>query len=195
MAMKRNRTLAFVVLLSAMPIGTLSAPTASAQTPPVYHSLSLRLAFPNWAPMTGKQIEAMFADRDVIVDENYEPAPGIKIDMVFQGGCPPIETFAADGRWQMAMCSRALRIYDGQWSIEPFQGGSQLCVSAVDFLKECRLVWQGPTADQVIMPLADTISSLGPYFNLYRLRPTRTILPPSNEQLSKPTGVSDPLLR
>lgn len=173
-----------LALVIAVPVdGTVPALAASPETADAHHTPPLRLAEPDWRPLSGKQIEAKFADRDVIVDETYEPVPGVKIVMVYAGGCPPIETFAADGRWRMTMCSRSLRVYDGRWSIEPFRSSQQLCVSAIDFPKACRFVWRGANDDQVIMPAIKVDDMFGDYYNLYRVRRTHVILPPSTEQL------------
>jgi len=125
-----------------------SATLAASRTPP------LRLDAPRWAPLTGQQIAALFKGHSLIVDENYEPVPGVKVEIFEVGGCWPRENFFADGRWQRFECQRAARTYDGHWTTEAFRGGERLCVQASDFLKRCRLVWRGKSADQIIMPVA-----------------------------------------
>lgn len=114
----------------------------------------LRLDAPRWQPLTGQQVTALFKGNSLIVDEGYEPVPGVKVEIFEFGGCWPSENFFADGRWQRFECQRAARRYDGQWTTEPFRGGERLCVQASDLPKRCRFVWQGKSADQVIMPVA-----------------------------------------
>ena len=118
------------------------------------HVPPLRLDAPRWLPLTGTQIVALFSDRVLEVEENYEPSPGVKVEMVEVGGCWPQEKFFADGRWQRVECQRGARTFEGHWGTDKFRGGERLCVEAADFPKRCRFVWEGASADRVFMGVA-----------------------------------------
>jgi len=121
---------------------------------PVDRKPPLRLAAPRWPPLTGQQIKVLFGNRTLNMDEGYEPFPGVKVQMVEFGGCWPQERFLADGQWQRSECQRAARTFAGRWHTEPFRGGERLCVEAPGFEKRCRFVWQGDSANRVIMSYA-----------------------------------------
>jgi hypothetical protein len=146
----------------------------SAQPPPALHGLTLRLTAPDWPPLTAEQISAIISDRTVIVENGYEPFPGTKVQYFYKGGCPPYETFYQDGRWEMGMCQRTYRVYQGRWSTEAFRGGERLCVEASDYPKQCRFVWQGSAASQIVMPLSlGRSDEANDVYSPYRLSPRR----------------------
>ena len=100
----------------------------------------VRLTRPNWAFLTGQEIEALFSDTALIIDIEYEVAPGIKPTILLEGGCPPVESFSADGCWTKAVCHRVMRVFEGRWTTESVGGGDRLCVEACDFpLEEGRV--------------------------------------------------------
>lgn len=155
--------------------GPIAAAAQSAQPDPALHALPLRLAAPQWPPLTAQQIRGLVADRMVIVEDGYEPAPGIKLRAFFVGGCPPAETFFPDGRWEMGVCERAYRVFKGFWSTEAFRGGDRLCVEANDRPKACRFVWQGAVADQIVMsqPSRAGADTSNEDYSPYRISPRR----------------------
>lgn len=105
-----------------------------------------------------------------MLDGEYEPFPGVRVNTYYMGGCPPTEIFGHDGRWEKSECQRAVRVYRGHWTVEVFQGGHRLCVEAVDFLKQCRFVWQGASADQLILSApTPSPSGWGDAYNPYRI--------------------------
>lgn len=118
---------------------------ASARIPP------LLLALPHWPPLNEKQITEAISGRIATVNYAYEPYPGVKVSIIHIGGCPPSETFFADGRWRMGVCQRAFRVYEGRWKTEAFRGGQRLCVEATDSPKSCRFVWQGSTTHELFL--------------------------------------------
>lgn len=60
---------------------------------PSDHRAPLRLAQPEWKPLTAQQIREKISDRSVVIDETYETLSGVKLPIIFAGGCPPHETF------------------------------------------------------------------------------------------------------
>jgi len=147
-----------------------AAPLLSAQAVEPTQSLPLRLAEPETKPLTGQQINDLISNHMVEIDDRYEPAAGIRVRVRYTGGCPPTEIFASDGRWQLAQCHLQSRIFKGRWMVEPFRGGHILCVEASDYPKECRFVWQGSSAGQIIMPLGTPAGVIrDTWFNPYRL--------------------------
>jgi len=106
-----------------------------------------------------------------VLDTEYEPYPGVRVDTYYIGGCAPTEVFSHDGRWEINECQRAVRVYRGRWTVEPFQGGYRLCVEATDFAKQCRFVWQGASADRLILSAPESFPSedWGNAYNPYRL--------------------------
>lgn len=173
--MKRTPVLASAIILLLLWDGLAPVRAEPANAEHTFHTLPLRLAQPQWRPLTGQQITALISDRTIVIDTTYEPYPGAKVNAMFRGGCPPYETFFADGRWQMGMCQRAYRVYEGRWITEAFRGGERLCVDAIDRPKECRFVWQGSTADQIVMALATRaeVNELNEDYSPYRLTKSR----------------------
>jgi len=173
--MKHNPVLVSAIILFLLWNGLALAKAEPAVAEHTFHALPLRLAQPPWRPLTGQQIAALISDHTVVVDTTYEPYPGAKVNVMFRGGCPPYETFFADGRWQMGMCQRAYRVYEGRWTTEAFGGGERLCVEAADRPKECRFVWQGSTVDQIVMALATRpeANDLNEDYSPYRLTKSR----------------------
>lgn len=173
--MKRNPVLASAIILFLLWNGPAPARAELGVAEHTFHALPLRWARPQWRPLTGQQITALISDRTVIIDTTYEPYPGTKVNAVFWGGCPPYETFLADGRWQMGMCQRVYRVYKGRWTTEAFRGGERLCVDAIDRPKECRFVWQGSTVDQIVMALATPAEAneLNEDYSPYRVTKSR----------------------
>jgi hypothetical protein len=141
--------LSFALLLAEAP--------ASSKAPSIPANPPFRLLTPNWHPLTGSQIRAAVSGHHLRIDENYKVAPGLKPKAIFAGGCPPPETFYADGRWTTFFCDRAGTGFEGRWSVEPFRGGEHLCVEAPDFPKSCRFVWGSRSPSRLFMPT--TVSS------------------------------------
>jgi hypothetical protein len=142
-----------------------------AATSEAVRATPLRLVRPSWFPLTGQQIRSLFSDRILVLDEDYQPAPGVKLQIDYFGACPPTETFFADGRWQLNECQRARRLFEGHWTTDTFRGGERLCVEALDYPKQCRGVWQGSSTYQIIMaPASPDLQNDDPErFNPYRL--------------------------
>jgi len=130
-----------------------------AQPPPALHGLTLRLTAPDWPPLTAEQLSALISDQTAISEVGL------------WGGCPTQETFYPDGRWEMGMCQRTYRVYQGRWRKEAFRGGERLCVEASDYPKQCRFVWQGSAASQIVMPFS--LGRSDDVFIRYRLSPRR----------------------
>lgn len=130
-----------------------------------------RLAAPQWQPLPGGHIRALFSNSSLLIDESYAPYPGMKVSVTYLGGCPPVETFFEDGRWRLDQCQRGPRTYEGNWAVESHNGRQQLCVAAADRLKECRFVWQGTSSNSVIMEVAlgGDSNTLSAHYNPYRI--------------------------
>lgn len=167
-----NNSLAFCALFVLVVLTN----RASAQQPPLSPSptpkaLPIRLDQPDWRALASSEIKRLFLNRALVVQADYEPAPGISVKVRYFGGCPPREQFSADGRWVMQECQRGQRRYQGHWQTERLKDDDWLCVEADDFPKKCRLVWRGVLRDQVVMspisPSDDPI--LDGFFNPYRL--------------------------
>jgi hypothetical protein len=171
-AMNRNMTLVSAIILFLTCDGLASVAAEPVQVGSVFHAPPLRLAEPKWRPLTGQEIKLLISDHTAVIDERYEPYPGVKVNVIYWGGCPPYETFFADGRWEMGMCQVAYRVYNGRWTTEAFRGRERLCVEASDRPKECRFVWQGANADQIVMPLGTPVqdNQLNRDFSPYRLK-------------------------
>lgn len=135
-------------MLLAAPIANAQSASSVAANP---HSPPLKLDLPRWLPLTAAQIVRAFAGRTLVVDEDFQPYPGVRVVTFRMGGCPPSETFSADGVWTRYECLRGPRTYTGHWTTEKFRGGERLCVQAPDFIKSCRFVWQGSAGDRFIM--------------------------------------------
>jgi len=171
----------FKMLFQTLLLGAVAAsafiPAASGQvsqgrlTPS--HLPPLKLDRPNWLPMTGPQIVEAFAGRMIGVDRRYEPYPGVRVNVVFIGGCPPGESFDRNGGWSKSVCFRALRTYKGKWWTEKFRGGERLCVEASDFPKLCRFVWY-VSSERVIMA-ADSLNHDEPQDDPITFSPYRWI--------------------
>lgn len=170
--MNHNRAVAWAIALSFVCGGQMSVAAEPALTGPIFHSPPLRLAEPRWLPLTGQEIKSLISDHTIVIDEGYEPYPGTGVVVSYVGACPPYETFSADGRWQMGRCERAYRVFNGRWTTEPFRGGERLCVEASDFPKQCRFVWQGASADQIVMPRGSPAQDvqLNSDYSPYRLK-------------------------
>jgi len=147
---------------------------------PVSRIPPLRLDRPRWLPMTGPQIVARFRDRTLVVNENYQPLPGVRVETYWVGGCPPSETFSANGGWTRSMCQRMAKVYEGKWTTEPLRGAERLCVEAPDFPKLCRFVWEGKSREEVFMAAdwGGGSEEDARIFNPYRLIALAGPLPP-----------------
>ncbi|MDF7774334.1 hypothetical protein P1X14_03665 [Sphingomonas sp. AOB5] len=152
------------MLVSAFPA---AAQNASQHKPP------LKLDRPGWLPLTGPQIMQTFADRMLILDEAFEPYPGVRVVTFGMGGCPPTETFSANGGWTRFECRRGPHTYQGSWTTEKFRGGERLCVQAPDFPRLCRFVWAGIAGDRIIMGANREHQDDPQTYNPYRLTRTR----------------------
>lgn len=171
--MKSYPILSAGLALSMLVVGSSSVEAGSPSGDEILNVLPLRLARPQWRPLTAQEIKDRVSDQVVVVEKEYKPAPGVTINGGYVGGCPPSETFFADGRWEMGMCQRVYRTFKGRWFTEPFRGGDRLCTEADDRSKECRFVWQGSSVDQIVMSqqsLADA-NELCDDFNPYRVAP------------------------
>ena len=114
------------------------------------------LVRPDWLPLGGQELVDAVSGKTLMLDEEYEIAPGVKPQVIYIGGCPPGERFDADGKWTGTFCYRVMRIFKGRWTVEKFRGGERLCVEAEGYSKRCRFVWQGEEPDQLFLP-AETI--------------------------------------
>lgn len=171
--MKRAINLASICFLY-LGLSLLNPAVANpSQNTPPKHRAPLRLAQPDWKPLTAQQIRGKISDRSVVIDNTYETLPGVKLPIIMQGGCAPRETFFGDGRWQIGICQRVYRVFVGRWSIEPFRGGEWLCVESDERPKSCRFVWEGPNVDQIFMAFgtAPNESQLNDDFMPYRIGP------------------------
>ncbi|WP_292959779.1 hypothetical protein [Novosphingobium sp. UBA1939] len=168
----------FLVTASLLLSGILSSAMAETTKEQLLSSAlipTLRLDMPTWQPLSDKQIKAIFLDRQLEFDEDYEPVPGAKVGIRFYGGCPTIETFFADGTWQMYFCSIGPMTFHGRWTVEPHGQVGWLCVQSDEWPSGCRTVWQGSTANRIIMQLSgpDAKKNWGRdgAYNPYRLVP------------------------
>jgi len=172
------RRLRWMVLpMSLGSVGIAAAQTARPSLAgDIRHIPSVRLDSPEWPVLTGRQIRTLLSGRTLLDDEAYEAAAGIKVSVRKIGPCTQ-EIFFADGRWRMDQCGRGVQSFLGHWTTEPFRGAERLCVEPADppvnEPKQCRFVWQGPSADQIIMPAGSEAPS-GSY-NLYRLVKTNPL--------------------
>ena len=135
----------------------------------------VKLVQPRWLPLSGSELHAAMSGKRLTIDEDYEVALGVKPEVSFVGGCPPLELFYEDGRWESHFCFRGPKSYRGSWIIEQFRGGEHVCVMASDFPKSCRFVWQGKVPDRVFMPASVSSRSIeqGETFNPYSLTPLK----------------------
>jgi hypothetical protein len=136
--------------------------------PPV---LRVRLAAPGRVALAEGQIRNAVSGKVLLLDEIGTLAPGVQLDVVIEGGCPPVERFFADGRWERQFCARAPRIDHGRWRIQTGQFGSQLCVAIEGEGDNCRPVWRRSSPDRLILPVNRMHSSGDPEFNPYRTVP------------------------
>jgi hypothetical protein len=134
-----------IVLTADGQSAPLAADTTISRLPP------FKLDRPDWLPLTPQQIAGALAGRALLVDEDYQPFPGVKIKTFWMGGCPPREAFSSNGDWSRYVCQRGPHIYTGRWKTEKFRGGDRLCVEAPDFPKLCRFVWREASDNRVIM--------------------------------------------
>jgi hypothetical protein len=136
---------------------------------------AVRLDRPGWVALNDRQITALFSDRRLEFDEKYEPVPNVKVGVRFYGGCPTIETFHADGTWEMFFCSQGPTTYHGRWAVEAHGKVGWLCVQSADWPTGCRIVWQTSAANHVIMKLegpdAERLWGRDGAYNPYRLVP------------------------
>ncbi|WP_206243403.1 hypothetical protein [Novosphingobium terrae] len=149
------------------------ADTTKDQSRSSSHIPAMRLERPDWQPLTNEQVQSLFSDRKLEFDERYEPFPGAKVSVRYIGGCPPIESFFADGTWQMYFCSRGPMTFHGRWTVEPHGQIGWLCVQSAERPTDCRVVWQGSAVNEVIMQLkvpgAERIWGSDGAYNPYRL--------------------------
>ena len=106
---------------------------------------------PDWPSLRGQDLVDAMSGKTLVLDEEFEIAPGVKPKVIYSGGCPPHERFHADGKWIGIFCSRVQTTFQGQWTVEKFRGGERLCVEAEGYSKRCRFVWQGEESDQLFL--------------------------------------------
>lgn len=123
----------------------------------------VRLARPAGRPLNGDEIRAALSGYKLVLDEHYIQANDVQLRVTMLGGCPPVETFLADERWEQTICGIMLTVKRGAWRIK----GSTVCVRSNISDEECRTVWRTGAPDRLIL----TVPMLSGEYNPYRLVP------------------------
>jgi len=121
--------------------------------------LYVRLALPDRPPLDDQQIRAKLAEHKLVLDDNYRPAPSIKIQTAMLGGCPPKETFFADGRWERTVCGLTYQTHFGSWTVR----NSRVCVRQENIADECRRVWSTSLPGRLILSVPVSPNEFNPY--------------------------------
>lgn len=164
----KTLVLACSLFLTSVATAADSAPQAREQDSPV---LRVRLSSPARPGLSAEQIRRAVSGKSLLLDEVGALAPGVYLDVIVEGGCPPVEKFLADGRWERSFCARALRIDHGRWRIQAGRFGSQLCVAVEGGDENCRPVWRRGPPDRLILSVNRMRSDGTPEFNSYRTKP------------------------
>lgn len=141
------------------------------QDPAVLH---VTLSAPARRGLSEGQIRKAVSGKTLLLDEIGTLAPGIYLDVLVEGACPPVEKFFADGRWERTFCARAPRVYQGRWQIQTDRFGSLLCVAIDGGDALCRAVWRRGPPDRLILTVGPIRSSGTVAFNPYRTAPLLT---------------------
>jgi hypothetical protein len=162
MANLRVLSTALLFLSPTVPAGSedarpKSAPPAAAQAD--QEVLYVRLALPERAPLNDQQIRATLAEHKLVLDDQYSPAPNIKIRTAMLGGCPPKERFFGDGRWERTVCGLTYQTHRGSWSVRD----SRVCVRAENVADECRRVWRTSSPGRLILSVPISPTDFNPY--------------------------------
>lgn len=157
-------------VLLAVNIGTAvgSAPTDGSI--PNAQALRVRLSAPSRTPLGADEIRSAMSGKSILLDKMTALAPGVILDVVLYDGCPPIEHFYADGKWERGVCGRMYTVTHGHWSIETNRSGSKLCNTVEGQDRDCRTVWQRSSPDQLILT-APSQHGGNPEYNSYRTLP------------------------
>lgn len=121
--------------------------------------LYVRLDLPDRPPLNDQQIRVALAEHKLVLDSKYSPAPNINVRTTMLGGCPPIETFFGNGRWQRTVCALTHRTDYGSWAVR----NSRLCVRQENVAEECRRVWSTSSPDRLIVSVPISPNEFNPY--------------------------------
>ncbi len=166
--MKPMVKIAWVMLMANMTTAEASALTEQ----PTYKSqaLRVRLSAPARTPLVADQIRSVLSGKTLLLDEMAELAPHVIVDVSRLGGCPPVESFYPDGKWERGICARAYRVDHGHWSIKTGQFGSEICITIEGQNADCRAVWQRSASDRLILTVSMQRDSK-PEYNPYITKP------------------------
>jgi hypothetical protein len=167
--MKLKVTSGWFLLMAVLgPSGASALPDRSTPDVPM---LRVRLSAPGHTSLAESEIRNAVSGKELLLDEAAALAPGLALDIVMEGGCPPIEKFYPDGGWERGICARTYVVEHGHWSIRTDQFGSQLCTAIDGEEANCRAVWRRSSLDRLILTVNAKQSDGNPEYNPYRTAP------------------------
>lgn len=152
-------------------VGTAAAPAAENAAVAGPQVLRVRLAPPSRLPLTENEIRTALSGKTLLLDVTTALLPSVVLDVIVEGGCPPVERFYPDGRWEKGICARAYRVDKGRWSIKTDRFGSTLCTSIEGRNPNCRAVWGRTSTDRLILTVNGLHADGDPEYNPYRTSP------------------------
>lgn len=150
--MKSMLKIACLILTGNMATAEASALTKQKTYNP--QALHVRLSAPASTPLGADQIRSVLSGKTLLLDEMPALAPDVILDVVMLGGCPPVERFFPDGKWERGICARAYMVDHGHWSIKTGRFGSELCTTIEGQDAYCRAVWQGSSSGRLILTVS-----------------------------------------
>lgn len=132
----------------------------------------VRLAHPGRRPMNDDQVQKTLSGKKLVVDLTYKPAPKVLLVPKVIGGCGPVETFFADGRWRRIICAIDIVREEGRWFLQ----GNLVCITfdkppvfpvQTKDASYCRALWATPHRNRVIL----NVPEFDDTYNAYRIAP------------------------
>lgn len=148
----------FVCLACLFANPALAGQSATSSERPV-----VRLARPDAAPLTGDEIRVALSGHKLVLDEQFIQSDDIRLRVARMGGCPPVEIFLADERWEKTVCGIGVQVKRGAWRIKD----RTICVRSNVSDERCRMVWRTGSPNQLIL----TVSEISGEFNPYKVVP------------------------
>ncbi|MEG3175982.1 hypothetical protein U1872_07060 [Sphingomonas sp. RB3P16] len=166
--MKFVLKIASVILMTNIATAAASASTNPTTANP--QALRVRLSAPARAPLGANEIRSVISGKALLLDELTPLAPGVILDVLIEGGCPPVESFYSDGRWERGTCARGYIVRHGHWGIKAGIVGSELCTTIEGQEAYCRTVWQRLSSDRLILTVSGRRFG-NPEYNPYKTKP------------------------